>query len=376
MDGAALRIAMVSTPWYSLPPTGYGGIEAMAAVLVDALVEAGHEVTVIGVGPPGTSGHFISTNGVPDAARVGTVGPEVLHASRTAELLQHLNLDVIHDHSTVGPLQARMRTVPTVVTAHGPVTGEFGQYYAAIDGTVALVAISAAQRAQAPALDWAGLVHNAVRTDDYPFAGRKADYVVYLGRLSREKGAHLAIEAARAAGCPIILAGPCTAPDDRQYFEQEVRPRLGLDARWIGEARFAAKVGLLANARCLVFPIEWEEPFGMVMIEAMACGTPVVALRRGSVPEIVVDGVTGFIRDRAEDLASAIQQVDSLDPLACRRRVRRQFDTSQMAAGYERIYRQVAKSHGTHPESLCNGEPRRLAALRSGARAEVLDPSG
>jgi glycosyltransferase involved in cell wall biosynthesis len=348
----------------------------MAAVLVDALVEAGHEVTVIGVGRPGTTGHFISTSAVPDAARVGTVGPEVLHASRTAELLQHLDLDVIHDHSTVGPLQAGMRTVPTVVTAHGPVSGEFGQYYAAIDDTVHLVAISAAQRAQAPGLDWAGLVHNAVRTDDYRFAARKQDYVVYLGRLSEEKGAHLAIEAARSAGYPIVLAGPCTAPDDRQYFDREVRPLLGPDARWIGEAGFGAKTDLLANARCLVFPIEWEEPFGMVMIEAMACGTPVVALRRGSVPEIVVDGVTGFIRDRADELAQAIQQVDILDPLACRRRVRREFDTSQMAAEYERIYRQVAKSSGAYLESLCNGEPRQLAAFPSGARVEVLDPSG
>jgi glycosyltransferase involved in cell wall biosynthesis len=172
------------------------------------------------------------------------------------------------------------------------------------------------------------------------------------------------------------LAGPCTAPDDRQYFEREVRPLLGPDARWIGEAGFGAKTDLLANARCLVFPIEWEEPFGMVMIEAMACGTPVVALRRGSVPEIVVDGVTGFIRDRADELAQAIQQVDVLDPLACRRRVRREFDTSQMAAGYERIYRQVAKSSGAYLESLCNGEPRQLAAFPSGARVEVLDPSG
>lgn len=376
MDGAGLRIAMISTPWYPLPPTGYGGIEAMAAVLVDALVQAGHEVTVIGVGRPGTAGDFIATSGVPKPARVGNAGPEVLHASRTAGLLQHLDVDVVHDHSTAGPLQAGLRAAPTVVTAHGPVTGENGQYYRAIGGTVHLVAISAAQRAQAPDLNWSGLVHNAVRTDDYPDARRKQDYVLYLGRLSQEKGAHLAIDAARAAGRPLVLAGPCNKPDDREYFEREVRPRLGPDAEWIGEAGFAAKVALLANARCLLFPIEWEEPFGMVMIEAMACGTPVVALRRGSVPEIIVDGVTGFVRDRPDELAEAIRAVDRLDPLACRRRVRREFDTSKMAAGYEAIYRQVAKSRGPHLESLCKGESRRLTAFRSGARVEVLDPSG
>jgi glycosyltransferase involved in cell wall biosynthesis len=348
----------------------------MAAVLVDALVEAGHEVTVIGVGAPGTSGHFISTNGVPDATRVGNVAPEVLHASRATELLRYLDVDVVHDHSMVGPLQARLRAAPTVVTAHGPVTGEFGQYYGAIGDSVNLVAISAAQRTQAPTVPWAGLVHNAVRTDDYPFAGRKQDYVFYLGRLSSEKGAHLAIEAAREAGHPIVLAGPCTTGEDREYLEREVRPRLGPDARWIGEAGFAAKVDLLANARCLLFPIEWEEPFGMVLIEAMACGTPVVALRRGSVPEIVVDGVTGFIRDRPEELAPAIRNVGRLDPLACRRRARLEFDTAKMAADYQRIYRQVAKSRAPHLESLCKGEPRRLTTFPSGGRVEVLDPSG
>ena len=376
MDDTRLRIAMISTPWYPVPPTGYGGIEAMAAVLVDALVLAGHEVTVIGVGRPGTMGDFIATNGVPEPVRVGDAGPEVLHASRAAGLLKYLDVDVVHDHSTAGPLQAGLRAVPTVVTAHGPVKGENGQYYRAVDDTVHLVAISAAQQAQAPSLNWAGLVHNAVRTDDYPYAGRKQDYVLYLGRLSAEKGAHLAIDAARAAGCPLVLAGPCAKPDDREYFEREVRPRLGPDARWIGEAGFAAKVALLANARCLVFPIEWEEPFGLVMIEAMACGTPVVALRRGSVPEIVVDGVTGFVRDRPDELGAAIQAVDRLDPIACRRRVRREFDTSKMAAGYEAIYRQVAKSPGPHLESLCNGEPRRIPTFSSGARVEVLDPSG
>jgi len=376
MDGERLRIAMISTPWYQLPPNGYGGVGAMTAVLVDALVQAGHEVTVIGVGRHGTAGDFIATNGVPEPLRMGDAGPEVLHAARSAGLLQYLDVDVVHDHSTAGPLQAGLRSVPTVVTAHGPMTGESGQYYLSVHGTVHLVAISAAQQARAPALEWAGLVHTAVQTDDYPYVARKQDHVLYLGRLSAEKGAHLAIEAARAAGCPIVLAGPCVRADDREYFEREVRPRLGLDARWIGEAGFAAKVALLADARCLLFPVQREEPFGMVMIEAMACGTPVVALRRGSVPEIVVDGVTGFVRDRPDQLAEAIAAVDRLDPLACRRWVRREFDTAKMAAGYEAIYRRVVKSCRPHLESLSTGEPSRLPQLPSGGVVEVLNPSG
>jgi glycosyltransferase involved in cell wall biosynthesis len=376
VNGAGLRIAMVSTPWYPLPPVGYGGIEAMTAVLVDALVQAGHEVTVLGVGRNRVAGKFIATTAGPASARMGQVGPEVLHAAQVARVLSRLDIDVVHDHSTAGPLQAGQRAVPTVMTAHGSVTGEFGQYYRAVDDTVHLVAISAAQQAQAPWLNWSGLVHNAVRTDDYLFAGQKQDHVVYLGRLSEEKGAHLAIDAARQAGRPIFLAGPCGTPADQEYFDREVRPRLGPDAQWLGEASFNVKVDLLAKARCLLFPITWEEPFGMVMIEAMACGTPVVALRRGSVPEIVADGETGFVLERPEDLAAGVQAVGRLSPSACRRRVRRHFDVAKMAAGYEAIYRQVAKSPGPDLESLARAEPTRPAAPRSGTLVQALDSSG
>jgi glycosyltransferase involved in cell wall biosynthesis len=377
-SGSGLRIAMISTPWYPLPPPAYGGIEAMCAGLVDTLVERGHEITVIGVGPPGTAGQYLATNDKPEWKRLGHVGPEVLHAARTARLLEGLDVDIVHDHSTAGPLQAGQRTVPTVVTAHGSVGGENGQYYGEIDDTVSLVAISRAQREQAPNLSWAGLVHNAVRTTDFPYAGRKQNHVVFLGRLSPEKGAHLAIRAAREAGFPIILAGPCGSQADQRYFDDRVRPLLGTDARWIGEVDFAAKVDLLANARCMVFPIEWEEPFGMVMIEAMACGTPVVALRRGSVPEIIADGVTGFIRDRPEELAEAIRDTEGLRPADCRRRVRRSFDVGRMAAGYEAIYRRLALRRAVHFESMPGLDQASLdqAALETAAlEPGTLDPA-
>jgi glycosyltransferase involved in cell wall biosynthesis len=162
--------------------------------------------------------------------------------------------------------------------------------------------------------------------------------VLFLGRFNADKGAHLAIDAARAAGRPIVLAGKLQEATEHTYFETEVRPRLGSDAVFVGEVDMPGKQELYAAAHCLLFPIRWEEPFGMVMIEAMACGTPVVALRRGSVPEIVAHGVTGFVQDDVAELPAAIDAAGTLAPEDCRRRVSRHFDVSIMAARYERVY--------------------------------------
>ncbi|MFF5701405.1 glycosyltransferase family 4 protein [Streptomyces sp. NPDC012794] len=338
-----LDIAIVSTPWFQLPPAAYGGIESMCADLVDGLVELGHKVTVIGVGLNGTKADFIATDTMPRGdTRLGRAGPEVLHAARAAQVLRTLQPDIIHDHSTAGPLQAGQRPVPTVVTAHGPVSGELGDYYQALAGSVSLVAISRAQQEQAPGLPWAGQVHNAVRTLDHPYRERKGDRVAFLGRIAAEKGVHLAIDAARRAGKAITIAGKCNDPDEEPYFRNEVLPRLGEDAEWVGELDQAAKRELLAEAQCLLFPICWEEPFGMVMIEAMACGTPVVALRRGSVPEIVDHGVTGFVCDDPAELPDAIRNVSRLSPRDCRARVLDRFDTSRMAAAYASLYEELA----------------------------------
>jgi glycosyltransferase involved in cell wall biosynthesis len=364
-----LRIVQVATPWFSLPPTGYGGIEWVCADLVDGLVERGHEVTVVGVGTNGTRGRFVATLPEPAGSRVGTVFPEVLHAARADAVIARLRPDVVHDHSTAGPLQARQRSAPTVVTAHGPVAGEIGAYYAELDRAAHLVAISDAQRRHAPQLHWAGRVHNGVRIARFPYRERKEDFVLYLGRFSEEKGVHHAIDAARAARRPIVLAGDCTSAEDREYFDAEVVPRMQPDVRWVGEAEFATKVDLMSRARCLLFPIGWEEPFGMVMIEAMACGTPVVALRHGSVPEVVVDGVTGHVRDEPSELAAAIESVGRLSPAACRARVRERFDVDSMAAGYEAVYRRVIAEAADSARYRAS-EHRRSRLARAGDGAD------
>jgi glycosyltransferase involved in cell wall biosynthesis len=342
-----LRIAMVVPPWFELPPRGYGGIEAVCADLVDALVARGHEVTVIGAGRNGTRGRFRRTYRIPQGARLGEPMPEVLHTAAAGRILDTVDVDVVHDHTLAGPLLARGREVPTVVTAHGPVSGEPGEYYRHLGDSVRLVAISQAQRRSAPDLPWCATVHNAIDATAFPFRERKQDWVLFLGRCTPDKGMHLAIDAARAAGRKIMVAAKCTEPAETAYFEAEIKPRLGPAAEWLGEVGGERKKELLSTAGCLLFPIQWEEPFGMVMIEAMACGTPVVALRRGSVPEVVTHGVTGLVCDDPAELPDAVNAAGTIDPAACRNDVLTRFHPETMAAGYEQAYRRALA--GTPP---------------------------
>jgi glycosyltransferase involved in cell wall biosynthesis len=337
-----LHIAMIAPPYFDVPPLGYGGVEAVVADLVDALVDRGHEVTLIGAGRHGTRAQrFLTSYDAGPADRLGEPLPEVVHAAKVATMLDGLDVDVVHDHTLTGPLLARGRRTPTVVTVHGPTSDEPGEYYRALGDTVRFVAISDAQRATAPGLPWAATVHNAIRVDTFPMRQGKEDFALFLGRYNPDKAPHLAIDAARAAGLPIVLAGKCNEPLEREYFAREIEPRLGPDTTIFGIADAAAKRDLLGRACCLLFPICWEEPFGLVVIEAMACGTPVAALRRGAVAELVVPGQTGVLVDRPEELPAAIAAARRLDPVLCRKHVQANFTTEIMAAGYEAVYRQT-----------------------------------
>lgn len=338
-----LRIAVIAPPWFSVPPRAYGGIEEMLANLVDALVDRGHRVTLIGAGPALTRAQeFIPVYDDPPSDRLGEPMPEVLHSATAWRILDDLDVDVIHDNTLAGALGARGAAAPVVATAHGAVAGELGRYFCQLADTVNLVAISDAQRCSAPDLNWVARVHNAVDVHSFPFGRGGGDYLLFLGRFAPDKGAHLAIDAARRTGRRLVLAGKLNEPTERAYFESAVRPHLGRDITYVGEADAALKRELYADAAALLFPVCWEEPFGMVMVEAMACGTPVIALRRGSVPEVVDHGRTGFVLDHAEDLADAIQRIDTISRDACRRHVSRRFDVPVMAAGYEAVYRHLS----------------------------------
>lgn len=343
MNAPPLRIAMIIPPWYALPPGAYGGTEAVCAELVEELVARGHEVTVIGAGRSRTSARSVATYQVPQTERLGETLPELVHAAAAQRAVAGLDVDLVHDHTLAGPMLAGVRSVPTVVTAHNLADKEWACYYRQLGDSmdIELVAISSAQRRLAPDLHWSGTVPNGIRTEDFPYREEKDDFVLFLGRCAPAKGPHLAIDAARAADCRILLAGRCAGAEERAYFAEQIEPRLGPTAQWLGEIGRDRKLDLLARARCLLFPVRWEEPFGMVMVEAMACGTPVVALRRGAVPEIVLDGVTGFVRDEPDELPEALRAVPRLEPGACRERVRRCFHVSTMATGYEEVYRRT-----------------------------------
>jgi glycosyltransferase involved in cell wall biosynthesis len=342
-----LRIAIVAPPWFPIPPGGYGGIESMVHTLVEGLADRGHEIILVGAGKPHRSAKFLQTYGEPPLERMGEAFPEVVHALAAHDHLADLDVDVVHDHSLAGPLTSGWRNTPTVVTAHGPIAGEMAICYRVLSRYTGLVAISDGQRAKGPDMAWEGRVYNAIPVDEYPFQVQKEDYCLFLGRISPEKAPDLAIKAAREAGYRIVVAAKCNEPPEKAYFNEHVRPLLGPDAEWFGEASTEEKKDLLARARCLVFPIQWDEPFGIVMVEAMACGTPVVALDRGSVPEVVVDGVTGYICHQPDELPDAIRRVDELDPKACRRRVFDCFDVSDMVEGYETIYRRMLEQSGS-----------------------------
>ncbi|WP_460525979.1 glycosyltransferase family 4 protein [Flindersiella endophytica] len=337
---------MIAPPWYEIPPRKYGGIEQVVAGLTDRLADRGHDVHLFGTGRDGTRARFSQIYAEPPPPDGSGTLPEVVQAAAAARLLTELGrnvrLDLVHDHSLAGALLARGRDIPTIVTMHWPTVGDLARYFEEIGDTIQLVAISDSQRKLAPTLPWAGTIHNGVEVTRFPYSDDKLDYVAFLGRYGPEKAPHLAIDAAREAGLPIRLAGKCSDPPELAYYAEEVEPRDGPDVVHLGQLGFAAKTDLLVNARCLVFPICWEEPFGLVMAEALACGTPVVALGRGSVPEVIEHGVTGFVCRDPSELAVAIRDAKTLDPAACRKSAEERFDLPVMAQAYERLYREVA----------------------------------
>jgi glycosyltransferase involved in cell wall biosynthesis len=222
---------------------------------------------------------------------------------------------------------------------HGGLEDEHAlDVYQRVCDAVDLIAISRAYRDHAPGLRWAGVIPNPVEIRDYPLVCEKGDYVVFMARFARVKGAEVAIRAARAAGVKIVLAGPVHEPD-RAYFEETVEPLLGdPDVTRMDAVGGHEKAELLANARALLSPVDWEEPFGLAPVEAMACGTPVIAYPRGALRETVVDGETGFLVDDEDGLARAIGELGDIDPESCRRHVEEEFSVETVSAKYEQAF--------------------------------------
>lgn len=364
----SLKIALIAPPYFDIPPSAYGGVESVVADLADGLVDLGHQVTLVGAGANGTKARMVKAWEETAADRLGEPYPEVLNAVLTRRTIEDLamagEVDLVHDHSLSGPLNACAYTelgLPTVVTVHGPLHSYARKFYRALGTDVALVSISHRQAALAPELSWAETVHNGLQTRRWPYSSHKGDYALWLGRYHPDKAPHLALEAAHAVGLPLVLAGKCSEPVEKKYFAESVEPLIGPEDKVVGVADAILKRELLVDARCLLFPVQWEEPFGMVMIESMVCGTPVVAVNQGAVPEVVVDGVTGLLVEGPQELPEALERVSTLDPGACRRHVEANFSAERMAANYVRCYRRVLAKH--------QGAAWRPATAMAGSRA-------
>jgi glycosyltransferase involved in cell wall biosynthesis len=331
---------MVAPPWFPVPPPDYGGIEVVCALLARGLADRGHEVTMFATGDshPAVPVDAVVDEHDPDVLRMPEV--EAHHLAHVVAEAANGSFDVIHDNSTVyGPLLLQNQPLPVVHTVHGGLEDEHAlAVYESVSRQVDLIAISEAYRDQAPQLRWAAVIPNPVEIRDYPLVYDKDDYVVFLARFARVKGAEVAIRAARAAGVPIVLAGPVHEPD-RDYFDEVVAPLLNEP----GVTRIEAvggseKAELLANARAFLSPVDWEEPFGLAPVEAMACGTPVIAYPRGALRETVVDGVTGFLVEDEEAMARAIGELDRIEPADCRRHVEQHFSVETVSELYEQAF--------------------------------------
>jgi glycosyltransferase involved in cell wall biosynthesis len=338
-----LRIAMVVPPWVELPPPGYGGLEQVCAALIDALAARGHQVTLFGAGTrTGTGAELVSTNDALQYERLGQAMPELVHAGRVERMIAEEDFDIVHDHTLAGLLAAPQRRTATVATVHGPPTGEIGDFLRSIDRSVGLVAISYAQRRLGPGLPWTATVYNGLAGGIEAKPKATDGPVLWLARFNPDKGPDLAIRACDEAGLPLVLAGKCNEPNEQQYFDEVIKPMLHPGVELVMNGERSRTDQLLKEARCLLLPLQWEEPFGMVIVEAMAAGTPVVALNRGSTAELIRPGETGLICDDPSELADALRDATRFDPAVCAAHVRDSFSAELMASRYERVYRRWA----------------------------------
>lgn len=324
-----MKIAIVAPPWVAVPPVGYGGTEVVLDGLARGLQAAGHDILLFTTGD--------STCPVPkawvfeEACGVGIGGAvtelrHVIHAYEAAS-----GYDIVHDHTLVGPVYSeRFSSLPVVTTNHGPFDGELHDYYRAIGDRVPIIAISDHQASMVSDISVAAVIHHGIDVDKFTVGSGDGGYALFLGRMSADKGVHNAIRIARKAGVPLKIAAKLHEQPEYDYFNEYVRPLLGGDIEYVGEVGGAAKRELLAEAMCLLNPMQWHEPFGMVMIEALSSGTPVVATPRGAAPEIVDDGVTGYLRAGEEGLASALLRVGELDRAACRKAAVGRFSLEPM----------------------------------------------
>jgi glycosyltransferase involved in cell wall biosynthesis len=358
-----MKIAQIAPAWLAVPPKNYGGTENVIYNLVEELVALGHDVTLFSPGDARTSARQISffpssliASGVPWSAYLKAH----YHLYSAIDSVKQEHFDVVHTHlsSTADmclfPLTASL-AMPHVTTLHShfPFDGALGGWIGDADplylarwaSSMPMVAISQSAMAHAPReVDFVGVVHHGIRMQDHrPQGNGEGGFFAWLGRFVPEKGAHLAIEAARQAGVPLILAGQVQHHHESQhYFHEVIQPQIdGTQVQYVGPVDLKQKVKLLSRARGLLNPITWEEPFGMVMIEAMAIGCPIISFARGAAPEIIVHGKTGFLVNDVEEMVRYIPRITEIDRGTTRRHIELKFSARAMAENYVQVYRKV-----------------------------------
>ena len=339
-DDGPLSIGIIAPPWVPVPPPVYGGTELVVDNTARGLMAAGHDVRLFATGD--------STCPVPKrwlhdkaVGNIGSMIDELGHVQAAYEELA--DVDVIHDHTIFGPLWAKaVKARPVVVTTnHGPFSGELHGLYQAVSEYLSVIAISHHQASTASDVRIADVIHHGLDVDRLPVGPGDGGYALFLGRMAPSKGVHRAIDVARAAGKKLVIAAKMWEQAERDYFAAEVEPRLGPHAEYIGEVGGMEKCELIGRAEALVNPIRWPEPFGLVMIEALAAGTPVLAFPEGAAPEIVDDGVTGHLCTDEDDMAARLAGIDALDRSACRAAVEARFSTRAMVDNHLRLYRRL-----------------------------------
>lgn len=339
-----MRIAIVAPPWYPLPPRGYGGTELVVHLLHTELRRMGHQVTTFGAegSTPGVTmlapeawSHDLG--GLDERPRFAT------YLARVYDRMQGERFDVIHDHAGFSGVLLALHSgvAPVVVhTIHGELLEPICSFYEEVMDRVRLCAISVSQATSAPRLELAGIVHNAVELPDGPPSLMHERYLVEVARITPDKGQHLAIEVARRTGRKLILAGKVERTGaGEQYFEEKIEPFLGPSVEYYPNVAGAQKGRLISRAAAGIFPLQWAEPFGLAMVECMVAGTPVLALRTGSTPELIEHGVTGYLAEDFESLVEAARHIDAIDRTRCAEVARERFGPRRMAERYLSVYR-------------------------------------
>ena len=348
-DESPMRIAVVAPPWFTIPPKGYGGTERVVAMIADGLAALGHEVTLFA--PGGSSSLATVCETVPEQM-FEFLGSGAVDTQNTLMAYRHAGrFDLVHDHTVAGLAVAPFLRIPVIHTLHGAILGDIRGLYASLPANVTLVAISEAQRRTLPPGAEATLIHNAVDVAATPWSSEPGDYLLFVGRAAPQKGPRDALRIAERAGLPLRLLLKVNEVPEQEYFDT-LKPMLRRSGVQVELAvTEAEKRAAYAGALATLFPISWDEPFGLVMAESMAAGTPVIGYRRASVPEIVQDSVTGFVCDDEDSAVEAVGRLESIDRRACRDRVLRNFDVHQALDRHVQLYRSaVSRSLHARPK--------------------------